>query len=89
MIYLSISKDILEIVILSFVYLCFKWICYKMCVIYIVGGKGGVDYMLGVFKILYFRNYFFLNVYVFFFYLLVCNKMVRKYVYKIIINYSM
>lgn len=68
MIYLSISKDILEIVILSFVYLCF------MCVIYIVGGKGGVDEMLGVFKILYFRNYFFLNVYVFFFiYWLVIN----------------
>lgn len=74
MIYLSISKDILEIVILSFVYLCFKWICYKMCVIYFVGGKGGVDEMLDVFKILYFRNYFFLNVYVFFFiYWLVIN----------------
>lgn len=74
MIYLSISKDILEIVILSFVYLCFKWICYKMCVIYFVGGKGGVDDMLDVFKILYFRNYFFLNVYVFFFiYWLVIN----------------
>lgn len=74
MIYLSISKDILEIVILSFVYLCFKWICYKMCVIYFVGGKGGVDDMLGVFKIFYFRNYFFLNVYVFFFiYWLVIN----------------
>lgn len=74
MIYLSISKDILEIVILSFVYLCFKWICYKMCVIYFFGGKGGVDDMLDVFKILYFRNYFFLNVYVFFFiYWLVIN----------------
>lgn len=74
MIYLSISKDILENIILSFVYLCFKWICYKMCVIYIVGGKGGVDDMLDVFKILYFRNYFFLNVYVFFFiYWLVIN----------------
>lgn len=57
-----------------------------MCVIYIVGGKGGVDEMLGVFKILYFRNYFFLNVYVFFFYLLVGNKLVRKYEYKIIVN---
>lgn len=42
--------------------------------------------MLGVFKILYFRNYFFLNVYVFFFYLLVGNKLVRKYEYKIIVN---
>lgn len=76
LIYSSTSKDISENIISSFVYLCFKWICYKTCVIYFVGGKGGVDEMLGVFKTLYFRNYFFSNVHVLFF------------IYRLAINWS-